>query len=206
VVLDSFWKRIAFAFRYRDLRLIISGEVRDDTRVLVERNVGHIVKNVAPFLQLDTDPYPVILNGQILWVIDLYTTSPWYPYSQPLTNDAIFRLARTSKRRGGVNYMRNSVKAVVDAFDGDATLYLVDPDDPVVAAWSEAFPGVFTPASEMPEGLEDHLRYPQDLFKVQGALYLEYHGTDPNELFSGNDACSLPPDPATINRSRGSQG
>ncbi|HEX9866454.1 MAG TPA: UPF0182 family protein [Acidimicrobiia bacterium] len=200
VVLDSFWKRIAFAFRYRDLNLLISGEVRDDTRVLVERNVGHIVKNVAPFLQLDTDPYPVILNGQILWVVDLYTTSPWYPYSQPLTNDAIFRLARSSELRSGVNYMRNSVKAVVDAFDGDATLYLVDPDDPVVAAWSEAFPGLFTPASEMPEGLEDHLRYPQDLFKVQGELYLEYHVTDPNELFQGNDAWSLPADPSTISR------
>jgi hypothetical protein len=133
-------------------------------------------------------------------VVDLYTTSPWYPYSQPLTNDAIFRLARSSELRSGVNYMRNSVKAVVDAFDGDATLYLVDPDDPVVAAWSEAFPGLFAPASEMPEGLEDHLRYPQDLFRVQGELYLEYHVTDPNELFQGNDAWSLPADPSTISR------
>ncbi len=200
VVLDSIWKRIAFAFRYRDLNLLISGEVRPDSRVLVERNIGHIVRNVAPFLELDTDPYPVIINGEILWVVDMYTTSSMYPYAQPLTNEAIGRLARSSELRSGVNYMRNSVKAVIDAHDGDATLYLVDPDDPVAAAWSEAFPGMFTPMSEMPEGLNDHLRYPQDLFRVQGQLYLEYHVTGANELFSGNDAWSLPADPATIGR------
>jgi uncharacterized membrane protein (UPF0182 family) len=206
VTLDSIWKRIAFAFRYRDLNLLISGEIRPDSRVLVERNVGHIVESIAPFLQLDTDPYPVIENGEILWVVDLYTTSNWYPYSQPLELDAIGRLARTSELRTGVNYMRNSVKAVVDAHDGHVTLYLVDPDDPVARAWSDAYPGMFTPSSEMPEGLVEHLRYPQDLFRVQGQLYLEYHVTDPNELFSGNDAWSLPADPATINRALGSPG
>lgn len=206
VVLDSIWKRIAFAFRYRDLNLLISGEIRPDSRVLVERNVGHIVESIAPFLRLDTDPYPVIEDGQILWVVDLYTTSNWYPYSQPLEFDAIGRLARTSELTTGVNYMRNSVKAVVDAHDGHVTFYLVDPEDPVAGAWSEAYPGLFAPFSEMPEGLVEHLRYPQDLFRVQGQLYLEYHVTDPNELFSGNDAWSLPADPATINRDLGSPG
>ena len=206
VTLDSIWKRIAFAFRYRDLNLLISGEIRPDSRVLVERNVGHIVKSIAPFLELDTDPYPVIDNGQILWVVDLYTTSTWYPYSQPLEADAIGRLARSSELRPGVSYMRNSVKAVVDAHDGDVNLYLVDPDDPVARAWSEAYPGLFAPFSEMPEGLVEHLRYPQDLFRLQGQLYLEYHVTEPNELFSGNDAWSLPADPATINRDAASPG
>ena len=200
VPLDSIWKRIAFAFRYRDLNLLISGEVRPDSRVLVERNVSHIVDSVAPFLQLDNDPYPVIENGEILWVVDLYTTSSWYPYSQPLEPAAIGRLARSSDLRPGVNYMRNSVKAVVDAHDGHVTLYLVDPEDPIARAWSEAYPDLFTPMSEMPDSLVEHLRYPQDLFRVQGQLYLEYHVTDPNELFSGNDAWSLPKDPATINR------
>ena len=206
VTLDNIWKRIAFAFRYRDLNLLISGEVRPDSRVLVERNVRHIVENVAPFLQSDTDPYPVIIDGEILWVLDLYTTSSWYPYSQPLDIDAVGRLARSSGLRSGVNYMRNSVKAVVDAYNGDVTLYLVDSDDSLAQAWSEAFPGLFTPASEMPEGLIEHLRYPQDLFRVQGQLYLEYHVTSANELFSGNDAWSLPADPATISRDASSLG
>ncbi|HSO50802.1 MAG TPA: UPF0182 family protein, partial [Acidimicrobiia bacterium] len=206
VELNSIWKRLAFAFRYRDLNLFISGEVRADSRVLVERNVGHILEAVAPFLHLDTDPYPVILDGKILWVVDLYTTSSWYPYSQPLENAAIGRLAQSSQLRRGLNYMRNSVKAVVDSHDGHVTFYLVDPDDPLAVAWSEAFPGLFTPASEMPEGLEEHLRYPQDLFRVQGQLYLEYHVNDANELFSGNDAWSLPLDPATISRDSASLG
>ena len=206
VTLDSIWKRIAFAFRYRDLNLLISGEVRPDSRVLVERNVSHIVQSVAPFLHLDDDPYPVIDNGEILWVVDLYTTSSKYPYSQPLEADAIGRLARSSDLRPGINYMRNSVKAVVDAYDGHVTLYLVDPDDPIARAWSQAYPELFTPFSEMPESLVEHLRYPQDLFRVQGQLYLEYHVTDPNELFSGNDAWSLPADPATIDRDPASLG
>jgi uncharacterized membrane protein (UPF0182 family) len=200
VVLDSIWKRIAFAFRYRDLNLLISGEIRPDSRVLVERNVGHMLTNVAPFMHMDTDPYPVIRDGEILWVLDLYTTSSFYPYSQPVENIAIGRLAQSSTLRRGINYMRNSVKAVVDAYDGDVTFYLVDPDDPLARAWSEAYPGLFSPASEMPAGLEEHLRYPQDLFRLQGQLYLEYHVTEPTELFSGNDAWSLPGDPATINR------
>jgi hypothetical protein len=102
--------------------------------------------------------------------------------------------------------MRNSVKAVVDAHDGHVTLYLVDTEDPLAAAWSEAFPGLFTAAEEMPAGLEEHLRYPQDLFRVQGQLYLEYHVNDANEFFSGNDAWSLPADPATINRDSGLGG
>jgi uncharacterized membrane protein (UPF0182 family) len=209
VPLDSIWKRIAFAFRYRDLNLLISDEVRPDSRVLVERNVSHIVDRVAPFLSLDTDPYPVIDNGRILWVVDLYTTSSWYPYSQPLVpgpDGPMGRLDRTTDLEPGVNYMRNSVKAVVDAHDGHVTFYLVDSADPVAQAWSRAYPGLFTDGSEMPQTLVEHLRYPQDLFRLQGQLYLEYHVTDPNELFSGNDAWSLPADPATISRDPASLG
>jgi uncharacterized membrane protein (UPF0182 family) len=203
VGLSDIWRKIAFAFRYRDLNLLISGEVRPESKVLVERNIRQIVEDVAPFLQVDTDPYPVILDGRILWVLDLYTTSTHYPYSQPLTREAVGRLARSSMLRPGVNYMRNSVKAVVDAYDGDVTFYLNDPDDPIARAWAKTFPGLLRPASEMPAGLEDHLRYPQDLFRVQGQLYLEYHVTDYTELFSGNDAWSLPTDPSTISRGTG---
>jgi uncharacterized membrane protein (UPF0182 family) len=203
VGLGSIWQRIAFAFRYRDLNLLISGEIRPESKVLVERNIRQIVADVAPFLHVDTDPYPVIMDGRILWVLDLYTTSSHYPYSQPLTLGSVGRLAESSSLRPGINYMRNSVKAVVDAFDGDVTFYLNDPADPVAQAWSDAYPGLFRPVSEMPPGLEDHLRYPQDLFRVQGELYLEYHVTDYTELFSGNDAWSLPADPSTISRGTG---
>lgn len=201
VPIDNIFKRTAFAFRYRDLNLLISSQIRSDSRVLVERNVRQIVDEVAPFLESDADPYPVILDGRILWVLDLYTTSSFYPYSQPLTASSLSRVPRTSGLNRGVNYIRNSVKAVIDAHDGDANFYLFDPGDPVARAWAETHPGLFQDVSEMPEGLDRHLRYPQDFFRVQSNLYLEYHVTDEAQLFSGNDAWSLPADPSTIDRS-----
>lgn len=200
VEIDNFFKRIAFAFRYRDLNLLISSQIRPDSRVLVERNVTAIVDEVAPFLEADADPYPVIVNGRILWVLDMYTTSRNHPYSQPLGVDALGRIRVTSGLTPGINYIRNSVKAVVDAQNGDVIFYLFDPDDPVARAWSETYPGLFRDAAEMPEGLEQHLRYPQDLFRLQSQVYLEYHVTDEAQLFSGNDAWSLPGDPSTIDR------
>jgi len=200
VVIDNIWKRIAFAFRYRDLNLLISNQMRDTSRVLVERNVREMATAVAPFLEVDSDPYPVILDGNIKWVIDLYTQTSYYPYSQPLTQTALNRLTVASEMRVGTNYLRNSVKAVVDAYNGDITFYLVDDADPIARAWANVYPGVFEDMSTMPEGLDDHLRYPQDLFRVQSQIYLEYHVTDENQLFSGNDAWSFPSDPSTINR------
>ena len=201
VPIDNIFKRIAFAFRYRDLNLLISSQIRSDSRVLVERNVRQIVDEVAPFLTSDADPYPVIRDGRILWVLDLYTTSSFYPYSQPLTANSLRRIPRASDLTPGTNYIRNSVKAVVDAENGDANFYLFDSDDPVARAWSETHPGLFQDVSAMPEGLEQNLRYPQDLFRIQGDVYLEYHVTDEAQLFSGNDAWSLPGDPSTVDRS-----
>lgn len=205
VVIDNIWKRIAFAFRYRDLNLLISNQIRDDSRVLVERNVREMAAAVAPFLVVDADPYPVILNGEIKWVIDLYTQTSFYPYSQPLTQTALNRLTVTSDMRAGTNYLKNSVKAVVDANNGDITFYLVDDADPIARAWASTYPGLFQPMAAMPEGLEEHLRYPQDLFRVQSQIYLEYHVTDENQLFSGNDAWSFPGDPSTIERAGAGQ-
>ena len=200
VTIDSIWKRIALAFRYRDLNLFISGQIRPDSRVLMERNVRSRVANVTPFLESDVDPYPVILDGRIKWVVDLYTHSDHYPYSQPVDTEAWTRLARTSGIERGTNYVRNSVKAVVDAHNGDVTYYLVDPDDPVVRAWTDTYPGLFKDASTMPEGLGNHLRYPQDLFRLQSHIYLTYHVNSENQLFSGDDAWSFPADPSTISR------
>ena len=200
VPVDNLFKRIAFAFRYRDLNLLISGEIRSDSRVLVERNIRSKVENVAPFLITDADPYPVILDGRILWVLDMYTTSTRYPYSTPLTSPTLQRVSRTSSLTPGTNYIRNSVKGVIDAYDGSVDLFVFDESDPVIRAWQETHPELFRPASDMPEGLQAHLRYPQDLFRVQSDLYLEYHVETPTELFQGNDAWSLPEDPSTINR------
>ncbi len=200
VELSNIWKRAAFALRYRDLNLLISSEIRSDSRVLVERNIREMVDEVAPFLETDTDPYPVIMDGRIHWILDLYTKTSHFPYSQPLTNQAIGRLAQSSDLRSGVNYMRNSVKAIVDAHDGHITFYMFDESDPIIQAWADVYPGVFVPAEQMPAGIADHVRYPQDLFRVQGQLYLEYHVDNATELFTGNDAWSLPADPSTISR------
>lgn len=194
VVLDNFFKRIAFAFRYRDLNLLISNQIRPDSRVLVERNIKAIVEQLTPFLAADSDPYPVILDGEILWVLDMYTTTANYPYSQRVTPDARARLRQVSGVRLGTNYIRNSVKAVIDAHNGDVTFYRFDPDDPIINAWNATHPGLFVDASEMPERLENHLRFPQDMFRLQTYMYLKYHVNEENQLFSGNDEWSIPRD------------
>lgn len=200
VVLDNFFKRIAFAFRYRDLNLLISNQIRPDSRVLVERNIAEIVNQLAPFLEADADPYPVILDGNVLWVLDMYTSTTRYPYSQPVNVAAQNRLTLDSEVDLGTNYMRNSVKVVIDAHNGDVTFYDFDPNDPIIRAWENIHPGMFTDASEMPEGIENHLRYPQDLFRVQSEIYLDYHVGEENQLFSGNDQWSFPEDPSDPGR------
>jgi uncharacterized protein len=196
VELDNLFKRIAFAFRYRDLNLLISNQIRSDSRVLVERNILAVVEQLAPFLTPDADPYPVILDGEVLWVLDMYTTSSFYPYAQPVDITAQNRLHVTTEVDLDTNYMRNSVKAVIDAANGDVTFYNVDSSDPIVNAWESTHPELFADAETMPEGLDDHLRYPQDLFRIQGQIYLEYHVTEEDQLFSGNDQWSFPGDPS----------
>ncbi|MGB8361404.1 MAG: UPF0182 family protein [Acidimicrobiia bacterium] len=200
VVLDNFFKRVAFAFRYRDLNLLISNQIRSDSRVLVERNVRAIVDQLAPFLDADADPYPVVNQGRILWVLDLYTTTSYYPYSKRIDVDVRDSLTLRSGLSLGTNYIRNSVKAVIDASNGDVTFYVVDDSDPIIAAWAEIHPELFHDSSEMPDGLVDHLRYPQDLFRVQSDIYLTYHVTEESELFSGNKAWSFPSDPSDTTR------
>lgn len=197
VELSSLWRRIAFAFRYRDLNLLISGQVRSDSRVLVQRNIEAIVGDIAPFLEVDSDPYPVISEGRIVWVIDLYTSSGFYPYSQPITQAARSRLPRSTDLENGLNYVASSVKATIDAYNGTVDFYMVDESDPLIRAWRRVYPGLFQDGAEMPEDLKDHLRYPQDMFRVQGELYLEYHVDAAAEFFNGNDVWSIPPDPST---------
>ncbi len=202
VTLSSIFRRTAFAFRYQDLNVLISSQLRPDSRVLMRRNIRDIVNNLAPFLAADADPYPVVLDGRLQWVMDLYTISSRYPYSQPWDFEATERLARATglPRSGGFNYIRNSVKATVDAYDGTVTMYVHDDDDPLIRSWERVYPDLFSPASEMPAGLVDHLRYPQDMFKIQSEIYLDYHMDRVADFFTRVDEWSIPTDPSTPQR------
>ena len=192
VALSSIWRRLAFGLRYRDLNMVISGQIREDSRILMERNVRGIVDRLAPFLAANSDPYAVITEGRVMWVIDMYTVSGNYPYATPLNQTDLRRLPRATGLTGGINYVRNSVKAVIDAYEGDVTFYVADESDPILAAWRSAFPGLVVPAAEMPENLKSHIRYPLDLFTIQSEMYRVYHVTDPASFFQELDAWAIP--------------
>lgn len=203
VRISSMLHKAAFALRYRDLNLLISPQVRDDSRMLMHRNIRTIVDQVAPFLAADSDPYPVVVNGRLVWVIDMYTTSGFYPYSEPI--DAVGLDTRRMRRAsglpgvGGFNYIRNSVKAVIDAYDGTMRFYIVDPSDPIVGAWARIHPGLFA-GEEPPADLRSHFRYPQDLFTLQSEIYRDYHMDKSLEFFQRVDPWQITEDPSTILR------
>ena len=149
-------------------------------------------QTLAPFLDFDADPYPVITNGRMVWVLDGYTTSSRYPYSENADNE---ELSAESGLRHTYNYVRNSVKAIVDAYDGTVTFYVTDPTDPVINAWAKAFPDLFTPDDEVPVELAQHFRYPEDLFRVQTNMYGRYHVDDPNQFFQRDQFWSVAQEP-----------
>ena len=198
VALNSFFRRFAFALDFFDYNLLGSGALDNDSRLLWVRSVRDRVAKVAPFLSFDGDPYPVALDGGVVWVVDAYTTSDRYPYAQ---NADTSQLTDGSGLDFGFNYVRNSVKAVVNAYDGSMQFYRMDATnpDPVVAAWSKAFPDLFTPASEMPAELQQHLRYPEDLFRIQTQAYSSYR-LDADAFFDRNGAWSVAQGPSTIPR------
>lgn len=200
VGIDSFSRRIAFALRFADYNLVLTGLLNDESRVIFNREVRQRVSEVAPFLTLDDSPYPVVTeDGRIVYIVDGYTTSDAYPYSE-------FRQLQTGNQVQRVNYVRNSVKAVVDAHDGTIDLYRVEDDDPVLDAWSQAFPDLLQDADEAPEQIERHFRYPQDMFRLQASLYATYHIPDADGFFNRADAWSIPADPvATANVQGGAE-
>ena len=171
VQLNSFFKRLAFAFDYLDYNMVGSSAINDESRLLSIRRVQDRVQKVAPFLKFDRDPYPVALDGGVVWIVDGYTTSDRYPYAQGADRA---QLDPSSGLNEPFNYIRNSVKAVVNAYDGSMTLYIVDEFDPAILVWQSAFPDLFTPIASMPAELRDHLRYPEELFLVQTAAYAKY--------------------------------
>jgi len=196
VQLSSTARRLAFALRFRDVNLLISGNITSQSRLLFNRDIRQRVEKVAPFLQWDGDPYAVVVGGHILFVRDGYTTTSHYPYVQRINLGEAAR--RDDSTVGGVrgsgNYIRNSVKAVVDAYTGKVTLYAFDESDPILQAWRKAFPDLFAPKASMPEGLRSHLRYPEDLFSIQTDRYTLYHLDKADELYSRKDLWALPED------------
>jgi uncharacterized membrane protein (UPF0182 family) len=171
-----------------------SGLVNSQSRIIHDRNVTARVERLAPFLRYDADPYPVVVNGTVQWVLDAYTISDRYPYAQQANID---QLSPGGGLNTSFNYVRNSVKAVVDAFTGDVTFYIVDANDPIVASWSKAFPDLFTDVSEAPEELTSHFRYPEDLFRVQTNVYGRYQFDDATLFFNRDAAWSVAQAPAS---------
>jgi len=187
VELNSGLRKLAFALDEFDYNLFGSSAITRTSRVLNVRNVRDRVATIAPFLSLDGDPYPVVLDGRILWVIDAYTTSSRYPYSQYAD---LSQLLPNSGLNHAFNYVRNSVKATVDAYDGTVHLYSIDDTDPVLQVWRSAFPKLIEPKSAMPAGLPDHLRYPEELFRIQTSAYSKYR-LDATDFFDRNGAWSV---------------
>jgi uncharacterized protein len=192
VRLDSIVRRVAFALHFLDYNLLGSSAVTDASQLLTIRDVRERVSTVAPFLSLEGDPYPVAVDGRVKWVVDAYTTSDRYPYAQ---NADLSQLTATSGLNFPFNYIRNSVKATVDAYDGSVALYVSDPSDPIVQAWESAFPDLFAPMDAMPGDLRSHLRYPEDLFRVQTAHYSKYR-LAPSAFYGRDGAWSVAQGPS----------
>ncbi len=202
VPIGSFFNKLVFATKYQEGNILFSDLVNENSRILYNREPRERVQAVAPWLTLDADPYPAVINGRITWIIDGYTTTDGIPYSERVPFGDVTTDALTAQQNLGqplpreqINYIRNSVKATVDAYDGTVTLYEWDESDPVLQTWMKAFPGSVQPKSEISPDLLQHLRYPEDLFKVQRELYASYHVTDPSTFFSGNDLWQVPADP-----------
>ena len=178
VEVGSFLRRILFSLRFGDLQIFLTDAVKSDSRMMFNRNIQERVNRIAPFLMYDSDPYLVIENGNLYWIQDAYTTTDRYPYSTPYD------------RRN--NYIRNSVKVVIDAYQGDVTFYIVDDEDPMVQTYSNIFPDLFTDGDEMSEYLRNHIRYPEDLFNIQTQLYRFYHMQDPDVFYNQEDLWDIP--------------
>ena len=205
VSIGSPFKRFVFAVRFGEKNILFSSDITDHSRILYERNPRDRVAKVAPWLTLDGDPYPAIVNGRVTWILDGYTTSDGYPYSDrnalgEVTADAVTGQNRAQQGSNQINYLRNSVKATVDAYDGTVTLYAFDETDPVLRTWMRAFPGTVKPAKEIPAALRAHFRYPEDQFKVQRDVLAQYHVTDPHAFYSQEDFWAVSPAPDDTNK------
>lgn len=196
VSIGNWFNRTVFATKVAQHKFLFSREIGSESKVLIHRDPKERVQRVAPWLTTDDNPYPVVVNGRIVWIVDAYTTLDTYPYAQrsslegPVTSPT--GIVRQGKQ---VSYVRNSVKATVDAYDGTVTLFQFDRDDPVLRTWMRAFPGTVKSEDQIPDELRAHFRYPEDLFEVQRSLLAKYHVDEPREFFTTNAFWSVPSDP-----------
>ncbi len=196
--LDNLFKQLLYALKFQSEQIILSDAITSDSQILYDRHPATRVGKVAPYLTLDNDPYPAVVDGRLVWIVDGYTTSADYPYStQVQVSEAIADTYRPTPQLAfdTVNYMRNSVKATVDAYSGEVTLYAWDTEDPLLTAWNRVFPSSLKDQAEMTEQLLDHVRYPSDLFKVQRSILGAYHVTDSGTFYSSEDEWVTPNDP-----------
>jgi uncharacterized membrane protein (UPF0182 family) len=178
VPISGLWRRLLFAYYYRDVNLLVTQNIVPGSRILLRRNIVDRVARLAPFLSQDHDPYLVAHDGSLYWIIDTYTVSDHYPYSQ--------------RNSLGINYIRNSVKVVINAYNGDTNFYVADPEDPVIQTWERIYAGMFKPLSDMPAQLRLHIRYPEDFFLIQAETYATYHMTDPAVFYNREDLWTFP--------------
>jgi hypothetical protein len=200
VSIGSFFRQLTFAIYYRERNFLLSSAVNDASKVLYVRDPLDRVEKAAPFLKVDGDPYPAVINGRVTWILDGYTTSDDYPYSESMelgsaAQDSLTGAGTTALPNEQFNYIRNSVKATVDAYDGTVTLYQWDTKDPVLATYMKAFPGVVKPHKAMSAELISHVRYPEDLFKLQRDILTRYHVDKPVDFYNQNDRWQVPTDP-----------
>jgi uncharacterized membrane protein (UPF0182 family) len=182
IPLDGLGKRLLFAWTQKDVNILLTSYLQPQSKIQIWRSIQERVSQIAPFLLLDKDPYAVVSDGKLYWIQDAYTTSDRYPYSRP----------QATGSAAGINYIRNSVKIVVNMYDGSVSFYIMDPNDPVLAVYRRAFPGVFKDLSELSAGLKSHLRYPEDLFAIQAAQYSTFHMTDPQVFYNREDLWVAP--------------
>jgi uncharacterized membrane protein (UPF0182 family) len=212
VPVGSLLNKLIFAVKYGEQRILLSNLINADSKILFNRSPRERVAKVAPWLTLDGDPYPAVVDGKITWIIDGYTTSAGYPYSQSTslataTNDALTSTSAsiTAQANRTVNYIRNSVKATVDAYDGTVTLYQWDTKDPVLKTWMKAFPNSVKPKSTISKGLLEHIRFPEDMFRVQRDILSSYHVKSAAAFYGGQDFWRVPRDPSTFGANAGAQ-
>lgn len=212
VPVGGLFNKLLFATKYQEQRILLSDLINKDSKILYNRSPRERVAKVAPWLTLDGDPYPSIVDGKIMWIIDGYTTSSQYPYAQSTTladstTDALTANSSSVTAQGNqkVNYIRNSVKATVDAYNGTVTLYEWDQKDPILKTWMKAFPGTVKAKSEISKGLMEHLRYPEDIFRVQRDVLSSYHVRTADAFYGGQDFWRVPRDPSTFGANAGAQ-
>jgi len=215
IPLDSLWKRLLFAWNEGDINILMTGYLRPESRIQIHRDVRERITEIAPFLRLDSDPYPVLSDGRLYWIQDAYTGSSYFPYSNPQMTETFVSPPSANSLFGpnalgsqfadnsgvpvasqpaleGLNYVRNSVKVVVDMFNGDVNFYVMDDTDPVLGVYRKAFPDVFKPLSALSPDLKAHLRYPEDIFSVQANQYKTFHMTDPQVFYNREDLWTSP--------------